>query len=150
MGASTPPTIIMTSIRQQVLKCYKDNPKISPKNLCKKFPDANKQTLKRYLMSFRKESKRDITGDKNISPKDILYEIFIDKRQPATARVAAIREYNNLLETQPEDKSSDDGFLKWLETQGKLTSTNPSITDTSSITSTSPTSEKDGSTSIKT
>ena len=45
------------------------------------------------------------------TPKDVLYEIFIDRKQPATARVAAIREYNNLITNTPEE-SGEDTLLK--------------------------------------
>lgn len=148
MGASTPPTIIMTSIRQQVFEYLTNRPKTSLKKLINEFCEYKKSTVTRYLTQFRELKIVDIQVDIDI--KNELKKIITDYTQPASARVQAIREYNNLLETQPEDKSSDDGFLKWLETQGKLTSTNPSITDTSSITSTSLTPEKDGNTRIKT
>ena len=128
-------------------------PSIRPRRSCPKCHKTCDLTPKKRDKSDKpKSNNKPISpqeGIETISPRKILYEIFIDKNQPATARVAAIREYNNIIETKPEEES-DDGFLKWLETHGNNTLINPSTIDTSLKTSTFHTKGKNGNTNIKT
>ena len=136
--------MVKNSIRQQIFQYLDKHPDISLKALKKEFRDCPTNTIRTY---YRQHF--DISKNVSINIKKELIKIIKDYKSPASARVQAIREYNNIIETKPEE-SSDDGFLKWLETQGNSTLTNRSITDTSSNTSTSLTKGKDGSTSTKT
>ena len=95
----------MASIRSQVRQFYKENTP-SLKATLKQFSKFNQNTIKRYYMECNKEAKGDILGDEKISPKDVLYQIFTDKRQHAQARVSAINTYLKIEETIPEQGDS--------------------------------------------
>ena len=132
----------MTSIRKQVFEYINTYPNKSLKEVKKRFKDCPTNTIRTYYKQFK-----DISN--NISELNIrteLQKIIKDYKQPASARVQAIREYNNLNEKQP-DKSGEDPYLKFLEKQNLKTKT---ITDISLTASTSPTKGKTGSTDIKT
>ena len=103
------------SIRSQVFEFLNGHPKISLRMLTKEFKDCNRDTIKRYLTQYREQFKVESLGDMNI--KNELTKIIKDYKQPASARVQAIREYNNLVEITPE--SSDDPLLKLLTTLEK-------------------------------
>ena len=135
----------MVSVRQQVFEFLKKHPDISLKQLKKEFKDCPTNTIRTY---YRQHA--DISKNVSINIKQELIKIIKNYKSPASARVQAIREYNNLVENKEQEESSDDGFLKWLETQGNSTLTNRSITDTSSHTSTSPIPGKNGNKSTKT
>ena len=99
----------MTSIRKQVfryLDIYQDK---TVKETQKYFGDCPKETIRTYYRQYNKNTKS--------IPLDIrteLIKIIKDYKQPASARVQAIREYNNLVEKEP-DKSGEDPYLKFLE-----------------------------------
>ena len=98
-------------------------------------------------MEHSKRLKGDIIGDRKVSPNDILYEIYIDKRQPATARVAAIRLYKEL--DIPEE--SEDPYLAYLKMKSKKEKSKiKNGIESSSTPSTSHIQEKDGNTNTKT
>ena len=94
----------MTSIRQQVFRFIKGRPGISVGEVIKEFRDSPTNTIRTYY-------KQHISISKNVSIdiKEELKKIIKDYKQPASARVQAIREYNNLVENKEE--SSDDSLL---------------------------------------
>ena len=102
---------MVKSLRKQVFECLDDNPKIRLKNLKKKFSDYNEDTVQRYLTQHRHKKKR----KKELTPGEVLKEIFLDRRQPGSTRVQAIREYNNTIKDSPEAiKEQGDPLLKLL------------------------------------
>ena len=103
---------IMTSIRSRVLDYLNIHPGTSRMELKKVFGDCPKETVDRYYTTFNKTSK-----DIQLDIKTELTKIIKDYKQPASARVQAIREYNNLIETTPEN--SEDTLLKLYETLEK-------------------------------
>ena len=74
------------------------------------FSDYPGPTVDRYYSQFNKTSK-----DIQIDIRTELIKIIKDYKTPASARVQAIREYNNLIEKEP-DKSGEDPLLKLLTT----------------------------------
>ena len=80
--------------------------------LKKTFGDCPKETVDRYYTTFNK-----ISRDIHLDIRTELIKIIKDYKQPASARVQAIREYNNLIETTPEN--SEDTLLKLYETLEK-------------------------------
>ena len=112
-------TIIMTSIRQQVFALLDRLPDISFKDLCLEFKDCPKNTIKVYKHQHK-------VNNQNIPVNiaDELIKIIKDYKQPASARVQAIREYNNLIKDNPQQKD-DNPLLKLLETLEKDTSNTP-------------------------
>ena len=98
----------MTSIRKQVFQFLKLNPGISRKETKKSFGNCPKETVDRYYTEHNKISK-----NVQLDIKDELKKIIKDYKQPASARVQAIREYNSLVENKEE--SSDDSLLKLYE-----------------------------------
>jgi len=95
----------MTSIRQQVFEFLKSNPDIPLKELKKEFRDRPTNTIRDYYRQFK-----DMSKDTSINLKKELEKIIKDYKQPASARVQAIREYRTLIEVQPEE--GEDSLLK--------------------------------------
>ena len=110
----------MTSIRQQVFQYLDKQPDIPIKELYKVFGDRPKETIKAYRRQHRVMKKNIPKHTLNI--KEELIKIIKDYKQPASARVQAIREYNNLVETQPQE--SEEPLLKLLTILEKDTSDN--------------------------
>ena len=104
---------IMTSIRSQVLDYLNIRPDTSRKELKKVFRDCPKETVDRYYTQYKSISK-----NIQLDIRTELIKIIKDYKQPASARVQAIREYNNLIEKEP-DKSGEDPLLKLLTTLEK-------------------------------
>ena len=100
----------MTSIRSQVFEYINIYPNISRKELRNHFKDCPGGTIDRYYTQFKKTSK-----PIQIDIRTELIKIILHYKTPASARVQAIREYNNLVEKQP-DKSGEDPLLKLLTT----------------------------------
>ena len=103
-------TKIIMNITKTLKQYLSHNPTHDYKNFCELYPDINKDTVKRVYYRIRK-------GMSLTVPMDIrteLIKIITDYKQPASARVQAIREYNNLVEKEP-DKSGEDPYLKFLE-----------------------------------
>ena len=92
------------SLRQQVFDYLDGDPKITVKKLRKVFPEANMDTIKRYMMIYRKEHKYDRS---KVNIKEELVKIIKDYRTPASARVQAIREYNNMIKNMPEQTEEE-------------------------------------------
>ena len=109
----------MTSIRQQVFEFLKLHEKTSLKETKKKFKDCPSGTIGGYYREYHhvNENTR-LKHDLDI--KQELIKIIKDYKQPASARVQAIREYNNLVETQPQE--SEEPLLKLLTILEKDTS----------------------------
>ena len=106
----------MTSIRQQVFDQIKNKPDISLKELKMMFSDCPYNTIKSYYKQHRDATKN--IPNKIVNIKDELIKIIKDYKQPASARVQAIREYNNLIKESPQ-KEGDDPLLKLLQTLEK-------------------------------
>ena len=102
----------MTSIRQQVLEYMNIYPHKTVKEVKKQFRDCPKNTIGTYYRQF-KRIQNSIRLD-TIDIRTELIKIIKDYKTPASARVQAIREYNNLIEKEP-DKSGEDPYLKFLE-----------------------------------
>ena len=103
----------MTSIQSQVFEYLNIHPDTSRKELKKVFKECPKGTIDKYYTRFNKTY--------NIVHIDIrteLIKIIKDYKTQASARVQAIREYNNLIEKEP-DKSGEDPLLKLLTTLEK-------------------------------
>ena len=109
------------SIRSQVFEYLNIHPSISRKELKKTFGDCPKETIDRYYTQF-KQTSRNIQMDIRTELK----KIILDYKQPASSRVQAIREYNNLVETTPEE-SGDDPYIKYLEKQNLRIATTEDI-----------------------
>ena len=101
------------SIRQQVFDQLKINPDITLKELKVMFSDCPYNTIRTY---FKQHT--NISGNISLNIKNELIRIIKDYKQPASARVQAIREYNNLIKESPE-KEGDDPLLKLLQTLEK-------------------------------
>ena len=117
----------MTSVRKQVfeyLNIYQDK---TVKEVQKHFKDCPKETIRTYYRQYKGNIKN-IQNYTNLDIRTELIKIIKDYKQPASARVQAIREYNNLVETTPEE-SGDDPYIKYLEKQNLRIAT---IEDTSS------------------
>ena len=99
----------MTSIRSQVFDYLKIYPDTTRMELKKTFGDCPKETVDRYYTTFNK-----ISRDIHLDIRTELIKIIKDYKQPASARVQAIREYNNIVEATPE--SVEDPLLKLLQT----------------------------------
>ena len=99
----------MTSIRKQVFEYLNIRPDTSRKELKKVFGDCPKETVDRYYSEHNK-----ISRNVQMDIRTELIKIIKDYKQPASARVQAIREYNNLVETTPEN--SEDTLLKLYQT----------------------------------
>ena len=103
----------MNSIRQQVFTYLNAYPGISLKEVKKEFKDCPINTIRTYYRQHR-----DISKNIPLDIRTELIKIIKDYKQPASARVQAIREYNNLIEKEP-DKSGEDPLLKLLTTLEK-------------------------------
>ena len=100
----------MTSVRKQVFEYTNIYPDKTLKEVKKHFHMCPSETIRTYY--------RQSKGNTKNIPLDIrteLQKIIKDYKQPASARVQAIREYNNLIEKEP-DKSGEDPLLKLLTT----------------------------------
>ena len=115
----------MTSIRKQVfeyLNIYQDK---SVKEVQKHFGHCPKETIRTYYRQYKGNTKN-IPLYTNIDIRTELIKIIKDYKTPASARVQAIREYNNLIEKEP-DKSGEDPYLKYLEKQSLRIATSEDI-----------------------
>ena len=92
------------------------HPGIDIKNVIRMLPDYNHKSVRTAYRRNIKASKKDEELEA-LNIKKELTKIIKDYKQPASARVQAIREYNNLVEITPE--SSDDPLLKLLTTLEK-------------------------------
>jgi len=133
----------MTSIRQQVFTYINNHPDITLKALKKVFKDCPTNTIRAY---FRQHF--DMSDNITIDIKKELIKIIKDYKTPASSRVQAIREYNNIVESIPTE--GEDPYLKYLQTLEKQNSKTQIIEDSSSITLNYPTKEKTGNTPTKT
>ena len=103
----------MTSIQKIVDKVIEIHPGIEAKAVVMMLPDYNSRTIKSaYRRNINNAKKDAFNASVDISKE--LIKIIKDYKQPASARVQAIREYNNLVEKEP-DKSGEDPYLKFLE-----------------------------------
>ena len=100
-----------TSLRQLIKDYVYTYPQASRKEVKKAFKDCPKDTVDRYYTEFRRTS-----NNIQIDIRTELQKIIKDYKQPASARVQAIREYNNLIKEEP-DKTGDDPYLKFLESK---------------------------------
>lgn len=98
----------MVSIRQQVFEFIKIHPKTTLQETKRRFKECPNNTIGGYYRAYHRidEKTRKI---KDLDIKSELVKIIKDYKQPASARVQAIREYNNLVENKEE--SSDDSLL---------------------------------------
>jgi len=115
----------MTSVRKQVfayLKIYQDK---SVKEVQKHFGVCPKETIRTYYRQYKGNTKN-IPKGITIDIRTELIKIIKDYKTPASARVQAIREYNNLIEKEP-DKSGEDPYLKFLEKQNLRIATTEDI-----------------------
>ena len=112
------------SIRQQVFRLLDTLPDIPIKDLYLEFKDCPKETIKTYRKQHRGMKKS--IHNNTLDIKTELKKIIKDYKQPASARVQAIREYNNMVEITPEE--SEDPYLKYLKNKNSKTET---ITDIS-------------------
>ena len=105
----------MTSITKKIHK-YLDKvyPDVDIRQTLDEFPtyptSAIKTAYYRYINSLKLSETIEIRTE--------LIKIIKDYKQPASARVQAIREYNNLIEKEP-DKTGEDPLLKLLTTLEK-------------------------------
>ena len=99
----------MTSIRSQVFDYLKIYPDITLQEVKKEFKDCPKNTIREYYRQFNAMS-----NNMAVDIRTELIKIIKDYKQPASARVQAIREYNNIVEATPE--SVEDPLLKLLQT----------------------------------
>ena len=113
-----------TSIRQQVFTLIDRLPDISLKDIKMEFKDSPKNTIGGYYREYWRI--RNNTRQDTLDIKTELKKIIKDYKQPASARVQAIREYNNMVEITPEE--SEDPYLKYLKNKNSKTKT---ITDIS-------------------
>ena len=117
--------VLMTSIRKQVfayINIYQDK---SVKEVQKHFKECPKETIRTYYRQYKGNTKN-ISLYTNIDIRTELIKIIKDYKTPASARVQAIREYNNLIEKEP-DKSGEDPYLKYLEKQSLRIATSDDI-----------------------
>ena len=103
----------MTSIQKQVDKIISIHPGITMKQVKMMLPNSPGNTIKSAYRRNKKDAQNYASDALNI--KTELIKIIKDYKQPASARVQAIREYNNLVETTPEE--SEDPYLKFLESK---------------------------------
>lgn len=107
----------MTSITKKVHK-YLDKvyPDVDIRQTLDEFPtystDAVTSAFYRYRNMLKKNEKLE-----NIDIKTELIKIIKNYKTPASARVQAIREYNNMIENTPE--KGEDPLLKLLMTLEK-------------------------------
>ena len=101
----------MKSIRQQVFDYIKIHPEVSLRDTKIRFKDCPSNTIGGYYRAYHRVEKN--TRKNTLSLKDELTKIIKDYKQPASARVQAIREYRTLVEIQPEE--SEDSLLKLYE-----------------------------------
>lgn len=100
------------SLRKRVFEAQNEGK--SNKEIYAQFPDANKVSVKRYIMQWRKIKKE--LDKKPINIKEELIKIIRDNRAPASSRVQAIREFNAMRKEQPEIIGEVvDPFMKILE-----------------------------------
>ena len=79
------------------------------KELRFRLKECPRDTIDRYYTQFKKTAK-----DVQLDIRTELIKIIKDYKQPASARVQAIREYNNLIEKVPE--TGEDPLLKLYQT----------------------------------
>lgn len=109
------------SIRQQVFRLIDKLPDISLKDLYLEFKDSPKKTIKTYLTQHRTIQKN-ISQCRQIDIRIELIKIIKDYKTPASARVQAIREYNNMKESSPIE--GVDPLVELLQTLEKDSSDN--------------------------
>ena len=102
--------MVKGSIRSKVLKYLRENPETEVRDLEALFSDCTQGTVKRYYFQY-KASLRPFDVEKE------LIRIIKDYKTPASSRVQAIRELNNMRKEQPETKEGtfNDPFMKILE-----------------------------------
>ena len=104
----------MTSIRKQVFEYLNTHEDPSLRDTTNHFLDVSYFTIRNAFYKW-KEHSNNREKEVNLDIRTELIKIIRDYKQPASARVQAIREYNNLVEKQP-DKSGEDPLLKLLTT----------------------------------
>ena len=92
---------------------------MSLKDCYLEFKDCPKNTIREYYRQFKSISKNMSSVSVNIQQE--LIKIIKDYKQPASARVQAIREYNNL--SQDKEVLGEDPYLKFLESKNLKTKT---------------------------
>ena len=97
----------MKSIRQQVFDYIKIHPEISVSDIKIVFKECPNSTIGAYHRAYHRIDRT--VRNNTLSLKDELEKIIKDYKQPASARVQAIREYRTLVEIQPEE--SEDSLL---------------------------------------
>ena len=102
----------MPSIRSQVFDLINNLPDISLKDIKIEFRDCPSNTIGGYYREYWRI--RNNTRKDTLDIRTELTKIIKDYKQPASARVQAIREYNNIVEATPE--SVEDPLLKLLQT----------------------------------
>ena len=102
----------MTSVRSQVFEYINIYPNKTLKEVKKEFKDCPINTIRMYYRQARDISKNISRFDLDIRTE--LIKIIKDYKQPASARVQAIREYNNLIEKTPD--TGEDPLLKLYQT----------------------------------
>ena len=102
----------MTSIRQQVFDYINIYPNISRRELRKAFKECPSGTIDRYYTQHNKTSK-----PIQIDIRTELIKIILHYKTPASARVQAIREYNNMKVSDPI--KGDDPLVELLKTLEK-------------------------------
>ena len=106
--------MVRGSLRSKVLKYLKENPSIELIELKEVFRDENEETVRNYYQ-INKQKK------KPVDIKAELLKIIRDYKQPASSRVQAIREYNNMVKNQTETKEDTniDPYTEYLRQKGK-------------------------------
>lgn len=110
----------MKSVRKQVFEFIKTHEKVSLQETKRRFKECPTSTIGGYYRQYHQIEKS--TRKSTLDIKEELKKIIKDYKQPASARVQAIREYNNLVETQPQE--SEEPLLKLLTILEKDTSDN--------------------------
>jgi len=115
----------MTSIRQQVFYWLNKYPDISLRETTNHFLDESYFTIRNNYYKWKELGKKreEIV---NIDIRKELIKIIKDYKTPASARVQAIREYNNLIKEEPA-KTGEDPYLKFIEKQSLRIATTEDI-----------------------
>lgn len=102
------------SLRSRVLKYLKENPETELKELKVIFGEYVPKTITRYFRAYTKSLKP-------FDVKSELIKIIKDYKSPASSRVQAIRELNNMRKDQPEIISvNEDPYVKFQREQNKM------------------------------
>jgi len=117
----------MTSVRKQVFEYMNIYPHKTVKEVKKWFNNCPGNTIGTYYRDYNRIHKT--IRNNTIDIRTELIKIIKDYKTPASARVQAIREYNNLVEKEP-DKSGEDPYLKFLEKQNLRIATTEDLSST--------------------